>query len=130
MTQPERITKIRRLGAQAAKRKKALWVVAGIVGASLAIETNYVVRELLAAELIFGLGSILLWVVVAILYLIGVACERGFDRARRACRRACTSLRVHHQLRPRSDTFTEARPATGGGCRRPEWLRNVSHLTS
>ncbi|HKM81699.1 MAG TPA: hypothetical protein VJY15_12135 [Candidatus Acidoferrum sp.] len=92
MIQREQRTMIRRLRTQAAKRKNALWLAAGILGAFLAAETSYRVRELLAAELIFGVGLILLSVLVAIFYMVAVACERGFDRTRRAY----TALWVQH----------------------------------
>jgi hypothetical protein len=41
----------------------------------------YFVRELLAAELLFGLGFAVLLAMGAIFYLVGVIGERGFDLA-------------------------------------------------
>ncbi len=113
MIQQEQRTTIRRLGTQAAKRKNALWLAAGILGAFLAAETSYRVRELLAAELIFGVGLILLSVLVAIFYLVAVACERGFDRTRRAY----TSLWIeHHRIFSSLKMITVSRQPGG----RPE----------
>jgi hypothetical protein len=41
----------------------------------------YFVRELLAAELLFGLGFVVLLVAAALLYLVGSAGERGLQFA-------------------------------------------------
>ncbi len=86
---------LRGLGTPPAKRKKALWVAAGIFGAFVAFETSFWFRELIVAELFFGVVFFLLSALVASFYLVGVACARVFE----STRRACTFLWVqHHQI--------------------------------
>ena len=62
------------------RHKRAVLGAAGVLGSFLAFEV-YFLRELLAAELLFGLCFVLLSSLLAVSYLIGTACERGFDRA-------------------------------------------------
>lgn len=85
MIQQEQRTMIRQPGTQAAKRKKALWLFAGVLGVFLAAEVNYCLRELIVAELILGVGFFLLSTLIVICYLVGVACGRVIDRTRRVC---------------------------------------------
>ena len=54
--------------------KRAIWSIVGII---LLLQL-YFVRELLAAELLFGIGFAVLFSVVAIAYAIGRVGERGF----------------------------------------------------
>jgi hypothetical protein len=82
--QRQQMTMIRGLGTPPAKRKRALWVAAGILGAVVAFETSFWLRELIVAELIFAVVFFLLAVLIASFYLIGVACARVFDGTRRA----------------------------------------------
>ena len=79
MTLQQQWTLIRRLRTQAAEHKKLLSAAAVTLEALLAFEI-YFLRELLAAELLFGLGFALLSSLMAMFYLIGVVCERSFDR--------------------------------------------------
>lgn len=72
-------TLIYRLRAQAAEHKNILSAAVMTVAGLLVFEF-YVLRELLAAELLFGLAFAVLSSLAAMFYLIGVACERGFDR--------------------------------------------------
>jgi uncharacterized membrane protein YedE/YeeE len=53
----------------------------------------YFVRELLAAELLFGLGFAVLAILAAICYLIGVVGERGLDLAEAGIRVLSSSAR-------------------------------------
>jgi hypothetical protein len=60
-----------------AKDRTGMLSVVGIVF----VLQLYFVRELLAAELLFGLGFAVLFVVGAIIYLVGALGERGLDFA-------------------------------------------------
>jgi hypothetical protein len=53
----------------------------------------YFVRELLAAELLFGLGFAVLAILAAICYLVGAAGERGLDLAEAGIRVLSSSAR-------------------------------------
>lgn len=53
--------------------RKTLWWTLGII----VVLQLYFVRELLAAEMLFGLGFIALFVLVGIVYLLGIIGERG-----------------------------------------------------
>lgn len=64
---------------EAAKHKNALAIAGGLAGVFFALEF-YFLRELLAAELLFLLGFAVLCGLLAVFYLIGVACEEGLDR--------------------------------------------------
>ena len=56
---------------------RAVWCVLGII---LVLQL-YFVRELLAAELLFGIGFAILFSIGAVVYLVGRAGERGFGWA-------------------------------------------------
>jgi len=92
MIQRQQWTMIPRLRMQAAKHATVLSAAAGLLGVFLAIEI-YFLRELLAAELLFGLGFALLSILAATFYLIGVVCQRGFDRTEACARLLLVSLR-------------------------------------
>jgi hypothetical protein len=57
-------------------KKWMWWALAAIVAFQI-----YFVRELLAAELLFGLGFLLLFVFVGLFYVAGAVGERGLDWA-------------------------------------------------
>jgi len=81
MTLGERWTWLRALKAEATKHERVISAAGAVVAAFLAFEI-YFLRELLAAEFFFMFFFALLGGVLASLYLIGVACERGFGRTR------------------------------------------------
>ena len=56
------------------KLNRAIWWTAGIIF----VLQMYFVRELLAAELLFGLAFAVLFSIGFVLYMIGQAGERGF----------------------------------------------------
>ena len=60
-----------------AKVRKGLLVILGI----FFVLQVYFVRELIAAELLFGLGFAVLMVLGGIIYLVGAIGERGLDWA-------------------------------------------------
>ena len=72
-------TMIHRLRMQATEHKNILSAAIMTVAGLLVFEF-YFLRELLAAELLFGLAFAALSSMVAMFYLIGVSCQRGFDR--------------------------------------------------
>ena len=63
--------------AEKAKIRKGMFSVIGVVF----ILQLYFVRELLAAELLFGLGFAVLLAIGGIIYLVGALGERGLDFA-------------------------------------------------
>jgi hypothetical protein len=69
--------------------KRAIWLTVGVV---LVLQL-YFVRELLAAELLFGIGFAVLFSVVAIAYAIGRMGERGFTWAEPRARVLAASSR-------------------------------------
>jgi hypothetical protein len=73
-TQPNLATWIRNLAAKPRVRNTTLSLLA--VGIVLQI---YFVRELLAAELLFGAVFALLFLLGGLLYLLGAITEHGFD---------------------------------------------------
>ena len=91
MIQRQQWTMIRRLRMQAAEHATVLSAAAGLLGVFLAFEI-YFLRELLAAELLFGLGFALLSILAATFYLIGVVFQRGFDRTQACARLLMGSL--------------------------------------
>lgn len=60
-----------------AKVRKGLWLGVAI----FFVFQLYFVRELLAAELLFGLGFAVLFSLVALAYMVGSLGERGLDYA-------------------------------------------------
>jgi hypothetical protein len=61
--------------------------------AVLAILQTYFVRELIAAELLFGLGFAVLFVLGVIFYVVGAIGERGLDLAEAGIRVAAPIAR-------------------------------------
>ena len=62
-------------GAKQAKLRKRLTILFAVI---LFLQL-YFVRELIAAELLFGLGFLVMLAMVAIFYAIGFVGERAFD---------------------------------------------------
>jgi hypothetical protein len=60
---------------------------------ALAILQTYMVRELLAAELLFGLGFAVLFVLGVVFYAVGTLGERGLDWAEAGIRVATPLVR-------------------------------------
>jgi hypothetical protein len=71
----ERVKALARAAAKAVKVHKRLTLALAVV---LVIQL-YFVRELIAAELLFGLGFLVLMVIVGVFYLVGFVGERSFD---------------------------------------------------
>lgn len=69
-------------------RKRLLWILAIFL-----ILQIYFVRELLAAEVLFGLGFIALALLAGLFYAVGVVGERGLDWADRAAEVVAQSAR-------------------------------------
>jgi len=70
------------------KLNRAFWWVLGVV---LVLQL-YFVRELLAAELLFGMVFAILFCIGFAIYMIGRAGERGFDWAEQAMRRGFVAV--------------------------------------
>ncbi len=69
-------------------RKRAIWTLAVIFILQL-----YFVRELIAAELIFGMLFVTIFSLVALCYLLGTAGERSLDWAEMGVRAIATTAR-------------------------------------
>jgi hypothetical protein len=69
-------------------RNRILWGVA-----TCAILQTYFVRELIAAELLFGVGFTVLFVLGVIFYVVGAIGERGLDLAEAGIRAAAPLAR-------------------------------------
>jgi hypothetical protein len=67
------------------------WLVSGLV--VLFIFQLYFVREMLAAEVLFGMGFAVLLVLCSIFYVVGAIGERGLDLAEAGIRVAARSAR-------------------------------------
>jgi hypothetical protein len=74
---------------QKAKVRKG---VVSILAAFLVFQL-YFVRELLAAELIFGIGFAIVFVIVGIFYLVGALGERGLELTEAGARAVASSAR-------------------------------------
>lgn len=72
-----------------AKVRKGLFLILGI----FFILQVYFVRELIAAELLFGLGFAVLMVLGGIVYLVGAIGERGLDWAATGVQVTATAAR-------------------------------------
>jgi hypothetical protein len=72
-----------------AKVRKRLMAIAG----AIIILQLYFVRELIAAELLFGLGFAVLLVLAGVLYVVGAIGERGFDLTEAGARVVGRSVR-------------------------------------
>jgi len=79
---------IAKLGEKEKLRNSAVVVVAIVLVAQM-----YFVRELLAAELLFGLGFAILLALGGLLYAIGAISERGLDWAEAGVRVVVDSAR-------------------------------------
>jgi hypothetical protein len=75
--------------AQKAKVRKGMLT---IIAAFFVLQI-YFVRELLAAELLFGMGFAVLFVMGLIFYFIGMIGERGFDLGEAGVRAIAVSAR-------------------------------------
>jgi hypothetical protein len=73
-----------------AKVRKRLMAVAG----AIIILQLYFVRELIAAELLFGLGFAVMLVLAGFLYVVGAIGERGFDLTEAGARAVGRSARL------------------------------------
>jgi len=69
-------------------RKRVIWTVTVFV-----ILQIYFVRELIAAELLFGIAFAILFLLSAIFYVVGALGERGLDWAEAGLRVAADSAR-------------------------------------
>jgi hypothetical protein len=71
-----------RIGSiQPRTRKRIVWTIAAVLVLQL-----YFVRELIAAELLFGALFVALFVLVSVCYLIGMVWENGLNWAERGAR--------------------------------------------
>jgi hypothetical protein len=75
--------------AEKAKVRRAMLSILAV----LFIVQIYFVRELLAAELLFGMGFAVLFAIGMIFYLVGTLGERGLDWAETGVRVVATSTR-------------------------------------
>ena len=99
--------------ANTAKVRKRLMAIA----AAIIILQLYFVRELIAAELLFGLGFAVMLVLAGVLYVVGAIGERGFDLTEAGARVVARSaLRGYRKMAPvaraigeRGFEWTEAR---------------------
>jgi energy-coupling factor transporter transmembrane protein EcfT len=83
---------LRGLTSTMARRPKVRKGVFAVVAIFIFLQV-YFVRELLAAELLFGLGFAVLLALGGIFYLVGVVGERGFDLAEVGVRAVAQSAR-------------------------------------
>lgn len=88
-------TVLARLGAVAGAVVQKAKVRKGLLSilAAFLIFQLYFVRELLAAELIFGLGFAVVLLLVGIFYLVGTLGERGLELTEAGARVAVSSAR-------------------------------------
>jgi hypothetical protein len=101
-----------------AKVRKRLMAIAGVI----IILQLYFVRELIAAELLFGLGFAVMLVLAGALYVVGAIGERGFDLTEAGARVVGRSLRrgygkmapVARAIGERGFELTEARARVAG----------------
>jgi len=77
----------------AADNAKVRRIAIPLLGIGLVLQI-YFLRELLAAELLFGLGFVVLFSLGALFYLIGAVGERGLDWADVAMRAIGRSARL------------------------------------
>src|SRR5277367_3948899 len=77
-----------RLIQKAKVRKGVLWTLAVLFVLQL-----YFVRELLAAELLFGMGFLFLLGLIGFCYVVGMVGERGFQWTEAGARVAAKSAR-------------------------------------
>jgi len=85
----ERVKEVVRPFAQNKKlQKRAAWTL----GIFFVLQV-YFVRELIAAELLFGLAFAFMFALVAIFYIVGTIGERGFDWAEIGVRAVAVSSR-------------------------------------
>ena len=83
--------------ANTAKVRKRLMAIA----AAIIILQLYFVRELIAAELLFGLGFAVMLVLAGVLYVVGAIGERGFDLTEAGARVVARSaLRGYRKMAP------------------------------
>jgi hypothetical protein len=85
----ERLRAFAKAAAREVKTRKRL--VLGLL--ALVVLQLYFVRELIAAEVLFGLGFIVLLALGGILYLVGAAGERGFNLIEEGARAMAPAVR-------------------------------------
>jgi hypothetical protein len=74
--------------AKQQKLNRAIWWTLGVIF----VLQLYFVRELLAAELLFGIVFAILFSIGFVIYLLGRAGERGFSLAEHATRRGLSAV--------------------------------------